>query len=99
FHMVDLAGEAVGRQPFGHGVGIEEGTKQLLRLGGEDTMQTDGVALGHDAILSIAERSLSHDFGWISSVSATRTPGLYARRHATEEICAPVLLAAARWLD
>jgi hypothetical protein len=45
--MVDLAGEAVGRQPFGHGIRIEEGAKDLLRLGGEDAMQTNGIS-GHD---------------------------------------------------
>ena len=45
--MVDLAREAVGRQPFGHGIRIEEGAKDLLRLGGEDTMQADGIS-GHD---------------------------------------------------
>ena len=60
--FVDRAGEPVGRQPFGHGVRIEEGAKYLLRLGGEDAMQTDGIALGHDGIFSVTERSLSHDF-------------------------------------
>jgi hypothetical protein len=59
--MVDLAGEAVGRQPLGHGFGIEEGAKNLFRLGGEDTMQTNGIALGHDAIFSMTERSISRD--------------------------------------
>src|SRR3954447_25020017 len=32
FKMVDLAGEAVGRQPLGHGIRIEEGAKNLFRL-------------------------------------------------------------------
>src|SRR5882672_11750044 len=59
--MVDLAGEAVGRQPLGHGFRIEEGAKNLLRLGAEDTMQTNGITLGHDVIFSITERSISQD--------------------------------------
>src|SRR5207249_11739388 len=51
--MVNLAGEAVGRQPLGHGFRIEEGAKNLFRLGGEDAMQTNGIALGHGFIFSI----------------------------------------------
>src|SRR6185295_16250576 len=59
--MVDLAGEAVGGQPFGHGIRIEKGAKNLFRRGGEDTMQTNGIALGHDVIFSMTERSVSRD--------------------------------------
>jgi len=60
-HMVNLAGETVGRQPFGHRIRLEEGAKHLLRPGSEDAMQTNGIALGHDVIFSVTERSLSHD--------------------------------------
>src|SRR5207249_2173833 len=59
--MVNLAGEAIGRQPLGHGVRVEEGAKNLLRPGGEDTMQTNGIALGHDVIFSITERNISQE--------------------------------------
>ena len=77
--MVDLAGEAVGRQPLRHGVRIEEGAKNLLRLGGEDTMQTNGIALGHDVIFSITERSISQDLlGLAQSLPQGRLASLRA---------------------
>ena len=45
--FVDLAGEAVGRQPAGHRIGVEEGLVDLLGRGLEDEVQADGV--GHRA--------------------------------------------------
>ena len=40
--LVDLAGEAVGRQPARDGIGFDEGTIDFLRLGAQDAVQADG---------------------------------------------------------
>src|SRR5262245_15192293 len=85
-HMVDLAGEAVGRQPFGHRICVEEGAKHLLRFGGEDAMQTNGVALGHDVIFSIAERSLSHDLAGLARSLPQGRPALTRADNETKKI-------------
>src|SRR2546429_2552858 len=77
--MVNLAGEAVGRQPLGHGFRIEEGAKDLLRLGGEDAMQTNGIALGHGFIFSMTERTISQDLvGLAQSLPQGRRASLRA---------------------
>src|ERR1051326_4583916 len=44
--LVDLAGEAVRREPLGHGIGVEEGAVDLLGLGAKDAVKANGV--GHD---------------------------------------------------
>lgn len=41
--VMDGTGEAIRQQPFRQRVGFEERAVNLLRGGGEDTMQTDGV--------------------------------------------------------
>src|SRR6185295_5793633 len=46
--VVDLAGEAVRRKPFGHGVGIEERAIEPLRGGPEHSMKPNGAG-GHVA--------------------------------------------------
>ena len=38
---MDLSGEAVRRQPFGHGVGVEKGAVDLLGLGAKDSVKAD----------------------------------------------------------
>jgi hypothetical protein len=40
-----VAGEAVGWEPFGFGVGIEEGAIHALRFGTQDAVETDGVSV------------------------------------------------------
>jgi hypothetical protein len=40
------AGEAVGRQPFGQGVRLDEGAIDLVGLGGEDAVQSNGAGHG-----------------------------------------------------
>src|SRR5215831_15653782 len=42
-HPLDLARKAVGRQPFGRGICFEEGSVDLLRLGGKHAVQPDGI--------------------------------------------------------
>src|SRR5437773_4231394 len=42
-HLLDLARKAVGRQPFGRGICFEEGSVDLLRLGGEHAVQPDSI--------------------------------------------------------
>jgi hypothetical protein len=84
--MVDLAREAVGRQPFGHGIRIEEGAKNLLRLGSEYTMQTDGIS-GHDVVLLGRAACVTNGVGLLSFCSKdawpprlpTSKPGIFPR--------------------
>jgi len=45
-HVMHLAGEAVGRQPFGHGIGVEEGAVDAFSRRTEDAVETDCVG-GH----------------------------------------------------
>jgi hypothetical protein len=44
--LVHLAGEAVRRQPFGDGVGVEEGAVDALGWGVQDAVEADGVVVG-----------------------------------------------------
>jgi len=44
FEVVDFAGEAVGREPFGLGVGVEEGAIDAFGRGPEDSVEADGVS-------------------------------------------------------
>jgi hypothetical protein len=47
-HLMDLAREAVRRQPLGHRVGIEEGAIQAIGGGAQHAVEADGVGgLGH----------------------------------------------------
>jgi hypothetical protein len=46
-HMVNLAGEAVRRKPFTHGIGIEKCSIDTLRRSTEHTVKPDGIR-GHD---------------------------------------------------
>src|SRR5689334_22438970 len=50
--LVHLSGEAVGRKPFGHGVGVEEGAINLLGLRAKDAVKANGV-VRHDQILLV----------------------------------------------
>ena len=45
--MMNLAGEAIGRQPFGQGIGIQKRAVDALGLGAENTVKPDGTG-GHD---------------------------------------------------
>ena len=40
---MDLSGESIGRQPFGHGVGIQKSPVNLLRRRPEHTMQAHSI--------------------------------------------------------
>src|SRR5712691_10990413 len=54
--LVDLAGKSVRREPFGHRVGVEEGSTDTLGRGAEHSMQADGVrGIGH-SVVSPAKR-------------------------------------------
>jgi hypothetical protein len=53
--MMDFGGESVRRNPFGHGLGIEERPVNFFRRGPEHTMQSDGIG-GHGVVgLNIPE--------------------------------------------
>ena len=39
--VMDGAGKAVGRQPFGQRIGLGEGAVDLVGLGGEDAVQSN----------------------------------------------------------
>jgi hypothetical protein len=39
---MDLAGEAIGREPFGHGIGVEERAIDFFGGGFENAMEADG---------------------------------------------------------
>src|SRR3546814_4450592 len=41
-HVVHLAGEAIRRQPFGDGVGFEEGPVNAFGGGAQDAVELDG---------------------------------------------------------
>jgi hypothetical protein len=59
--VMDFAGESVWREPFGHGVGVEEGAVNALRRGAEDAVKFDGVGLVG-----------CHNFNWFSWLRRTR---------------------------
>jgi len=40
---MDLAGEAVGRHPFHHGIGIQKGTVDALRRRTQNPVKADGI--------------------------------------------------------
>ena len=44
---MDLAGKAMGRQPFDHGIGVQKGAVDAIRGGAQDAVQADGIS-GHD---------------------------------------------------
>ena len=50
-HVVHRTGEAIRRDPFGHGTRIEKGAIDLLGLGAEYSMETNG-AVGHGMVPS-----------------------------------------------
>jgi hypothetical protein len=47
--VVNLAGEAVRRKPFGHRIGVEEGAIDSFSRGTEDAVKPDGI-WGHDGL-------------------------------------------------
>jgi hypothetical protein len=47
---MNLAGEAVGRQPFRHGIAVEERSVDPFGWGTKDSVKLNGI-LGHDAFL------------------------------------------------
>jgi hypothetical protein len=47
--MVDLAGEAVGRQPFGHRIGIEKRPIHSFRRRADDAVEPHGIGRHEDS--------------------------------------------------
>src|SRR6185437_8428488 len=89
------AGEAIRRQPLGHGVGLDEGAVDFLRLRGQDSMESHGIR--HDRISSYSVGSgLAGPASWPNGRPSFRHEGRPARNEDYTDWGVLVLFAGAQ---